>query len=116
MLFRSVAAMILELFNGKTSEFIRENTVFLGQINHVLHQQFQRLSLLEKDVIKQLATAGVPIELAQLRGRLSAPVSTSKLMEALESLGWRSLIEKITVSGNVAFTLQPVVRKYAIER
>ncbi|WP_293132266.1 NB-ARC domain-containing protein [Microcoleus sp. bin38.metabat.b11b12b14.051] len=113
---RIVAAMILELFNGKTSEFIRENTVFLGQINHVLHQQFQRLSLLEKDVIKQLATAGVPIELAQLRGRLSAPVSTSKLMEALESLGWRSLIEKITVSGNVAFTLQPVVRKYAIER
>ncbi len=113
---RIVSAMILELFNGKTSEFVRENTVFLGQINHILSQQFQRLSVLEKDVIKQLATAGVPMELAQLRGGLSEPVKTSKLMEALESLGWRSLIEKITVSGNVAFTLQPVVRKYAIER
>lgn len=113
---RIVSAMILELFNGKTSEFVRENTVFLGQINHILSQQFQRLSVLEKDVIKQLATAGVPMDLAQLRGGLSEPVKTSKLMEALESLGWRSLIEKITVSGNVAFTLQPVVRKYAIER
>ncbi|MCC3498076.1 MAG: NACHT domain-containing protein [Microcoleus sp. PH2017_15_JOR_U_A] len=113
---RIVSAMILELFNGKSSEFIRENTVFLGQINHILSQQFQRLSVLEKDVIKQLATAGAPMDLAQLRGGLSEPVKTSNLMEALESLGWRSLIEKITVSGNVAFTLQPVVRKYAIER
>jgi hypothetical protein len=113
---RIVSAMILELFNGKSSEFIRENTVFLGQINHILSQQFQRLSVLEKDVIKQLATAGTPMDLAQLRGGLSEPVKTSNLMEALESLGWRSLIEKITVSGNVAFTLQPVVRKYAIER
>ncbi|WP_293338158.1 NB-ARC domain-containing protein [Microcoleus sp. CAWBG58] len=113
---RIVSAMILELFNGKTSEFIRENTVFLGQINHILSQQFQRLSVLEKDVIKQLAAAGTPMDLAQLRGGLAEPVKTSNLMEALESLGWRSLIEKITVSGNVAFTLQPVVRKYAIER
>ncbi|TAE57777.1 MAG: NACHT domain-containing protein [Oscillatoriales cyanobacterium] len=113
---RIVSAMILELFNGKSSEFIRENTVFLGQINHILSQQFKRLSVLEKDVIKQLATAGAPMDLAQLRGGLSEPVKTSNLMEALESLGWRSLIEKITVSGNVAFTLQPVVRKYAIER
>lgn len=113
---RIVSAMILELFNGKTSEFIRQNTVFLGQINHILSQQFQRLSVLETEVMKQLATAGGPMDLAQLRGGLSAPISTSKLMEALESLGWRSLIEKITVSGNVAFTLQPVVRKYAIDR
>ncbi|MEG3848356.1 NB-ARC domain-containing protein [Microcoleus sp. herbarium19] len=113
---RIVSAMILELFDGKTSEFIRQNTVFLGQINHILYQQFQRLSVLETEVMKQLATAGVPMDLAQLRGGLSAPISTSKLMEALESLGWRSLIEKITVSGNVAFTLQPVVRKYAIDR
>jgi hypothetical protein len=108
--------MILELLNGKTSEFIRQNTVFLGQINHILHQQFQRLSVLETEVMKQLATAGGQMDLAQLRGGLSAPISTSKLMEALESLGWRALTEKITVSGNVAFTLQPVVRKYAIDR
>jgi hypothetical protein len=113
---RIVSAMILELFDGKTSEFLRQNTVFMGQINHVLYQQFQRLSDLETEVMRQLATAGKPITIAQLREGLSAPVSTSKLMEVLESLGWRSLIEKITESGNVAFTLQPVVRKYAIER
>lgn len=113
---RIVSAMILELFDGKTSEFLRQNTVFMGQINHVLFQQFQRLSDLETEVMRQLATAGKPITIAQLREGLSAPVSTSKLMEVLESLGWRSLIEKITESGKVAFTLQPVVRKYAIER
>lgn len=113
---RIVSAMILELFDGKTSEFLRQNTVFMGQINHVLFQQFQRLSDLETEVMRQLATAGKPITIAQLREGLSAPVSTSKLMEVLESLGWRSLIEKITENGKVAFTLQPVVRKYAIER
>ena len=113
---RIVSAMILELFDGKTSDFLRQNTVFMGQINHVLFQQFQRLSDWETEVMRQLATAGKPMDIAQLRAGLSAPVSTSKLMEVLESLGWRSLIEKITESGKVAFTLQPVVRKYAIDR
>lgn len=111
-----VSAMILELFDGKASEFIRQNTVFMGQINYILYQQFQRLSDLETEVIRQLATAGKPMAIAQLREGLSLTVSTSKLMEALESLGWRSLIEKITESGKVAFTLQPVVRKYALDR
>ncbi|NJS11174.1 MAG: NACHT domain-containing protein [Microcoleus sp. CSU_2_2] len=111
-----VSAMILELFDGKASEFIRQNTVFMGQINPILYQQFQRLSDLETEVIRQLATAGKPMTIAQLREILSVTASTSKLMEALESLGWRSLIEKITESGKVAFTLQPVVRKYALDR
>jgi NB-ARC domain len=113
---RIVSAMILELFDGKASEFIKQNTVFMGQINYILYQQFQRLSDLETEVIRQLATAGKPMAIAQVREGLSVTVSTSKLMEALESLGWRSLIEKITESGKVAFTLQPVVRKYALDR
>jgi hypothetical protein len=112
---RIVSATILDLFNGKASAFLRKNTTFVGEIHEVLDQVFERLSLLEIEVMCQLAINQEPVTIDQLREGISSPVSTSKLMEALESLGWRSLIEQIIPEwGEVLYTLQPVVRKYVI--
>jgi hypothetical protein len=51
-----------------------------------------------------------------LRERILPPVSTSPILEALESLGWRSLIETVTEEGERLHTLQPVVMKYVNKR
>jgi hypothetical protein len=113
---RIVSPTILDLFNGKASAFLSKNTTFVGGIHEVLDQAFERLSSLEIEVMCQLSINQEPVTIDQLREGISSNVSTSKLIEALESLGWRSLIEQITECGEVLYTLQPVVRKYVINR
>lgn len=111
-----VAVTILELFEGNVSAFLKQNTVFIGQFRQILEQQFERLSELEVKLAYQLAIAGEPLEIPCLREGISSTVSTSQMMEALQSLMWRSLVEKFTQNGESFFSLQPVVMKYAINR
>lgn len=107
-----VAATIIDIFDGSVAKFIKQNTVYLGQINTVLEQQFGRLSDLETQIMRHLGNIRQPISLSQLQADISPSVFTSQLMAALESLKWRSLIETITEDDEVLLTLQPVVMKY----
>ncbi|HAX78220.1 MAG TPA: hypothetical protein DCY88_20960 [Cyanobacteria bacterium UBA11372] len=111
-----VSACIVKIFAGKASNFIEKNTTFLGRIEKVLEQQFEQIHNLEIKVMRQLAIARDSLGIDQLRSEISPPISTSKLMEALDSLLCLSLIEKITEGDEDLFTLQPVVRKYVINR
>ncbi|HEY9300908.1 MAG TPA: NB-ARC domain-containing protein, partial [Phormidium sp.] len=43
-----VATMIQDLFNGSLSEFLSDDTLFLGDLESLLHQPFNRLSESEK--------------------------------------------------------------------
>jgi len=109
-----ISATVVNLFAGKTSDFLKTGTVFLGQIEGVLSLMFERLTEPEIKVICQLAAINKPVSFNQLRERISADISSSVLMNVLESLSWRSLIE--TEVGKDLFRLQPVIRKYAINR
>ncbi len=109
-----ISATVVNLFAGKTSDFLKTDTVFLGQIEGVLFLMFERLTETEIKVICQLAAINKPVSFNQLRERISADISSSVLMNVLESLSWRSLIE--TEVGQDLFRLQPVIRKYAINR
>jgi hypothetical protein len=111
-----VCATILDVFDGKASKFLKRNTIFIEPIKEVLDRQFERLEDLEINVICKLATTHDPVNLDQLLEVISLPVSNSQLMEALKSLLWRSLIYRPIESDKDIFTLQPVVRKYVIER
>jgi hypothetical protein len=111
-----VAATIKEVFNGRTSDFLNQNTIFLGQISEILDQQFERLSDLEIKMMRQLAIFTQSITIQQLRERIESTVPNSELMETLESLRLRSLIEKTPESTDAQFTLQTVVRKYVSNR
>ena len=111
-----VSTLIIEVFNGKASEFIKENTIFIGQIHEVLEQLFERLSNLEIDVMCKLAITNKPVSINRLRELISAPLSSSQLMEVLESLMLRSMIEKVTECSELLYGVQPVVRKYVINR
>ena len=110
---RIVAGTIQELFNGNVSEFLKQTALALGDVlRTLLYQQFERLSKLEKDVLYWLAIKHRPVSLATLRSEMNLQVSGSELIDALESLRWRSLIEKITEKEEVMFLLEPVVLKY----
>lgn len=111
-----VAATIKEVFNGRTSDFLNQNTIFLGQISEILEQQFERLSDSELKMMRQLAIFTQSITIQQLRERIESTVPNSELMETLESLRLRSLIEKTPESTDAQFTLQTVVRKYVSNR
>jgi WD40 repeat protein/transcriptional regulator with XRE-family HTH domain len=106
-----VSTTIEDVFDGNVTEFLRENTAVFGDIRSVLDQQFERLSHVEKDIMYWLAINREPIALWELREDMVSPVPSQKLLEALESLLRRSLVEKSAAT----FTLQPVVMEYVTQ-
>lgn len=107
-----VSATIQDLFGGSVTEFLRQGTTVFGDIRALLDQQFERLSILERDVMFWLAVNHEPVSLKTLRSDLVPLPSHPRLLEALESLGWRSLINQ----EKALFSLQQVVRDYTIDR
>lgn len=107
-----ISTTIKELFDGSISEFLAQESVVFGKIRDVLDQQFNRLSDLEREVMYWLAINREPVTLSELREDIVSLASPSKLVEALESLVRRSLIEKVIRS----FTLQNVVMEYMTDR
>ncbi len=113
-----VATSIQELFEGNISDFLAQGTPVFGDIRDLLDQQFNRLSDVEKEIIYCIAINREPTSVSELREDIVSPVLKSKLLETLESLGRRCLIDKATptlIEKKAAlFTLQPVVREYVI--
>ena len=103
---KSVANLIEEL-GISVSELLIDDTILLPEdLKDVLQQQFDRTSELEKQVMSLLATENQPVNLAKLLEK--AQISSSDLLNALQSLSRRCLIEK---EGSL-YTLQPVLRQY----
>ncbi len=100
------------LFDGNVSLFLEQGTVVFGDIWDLLDQQFNRLSPLEQQVMYWLTINREWTTLAELRQDIVPMVSHRELLEAIESLKRRSLIE--TQLGS--FTQQPVVMEYVTER
>ena len=107
-----VATTIQDVFDGNITEFLRQETAVFGDIRALLEQQFERLSNLEKDIMSWLAINREPVSLSELREDFVIKVPQPKLLEAMESLRRRSLVEKSAAF----FTLQPVVMEYMTQR
>jgi hypothetical protein len=107
-----VATTIQSLFDGDVSKFLEQGTVVFGDIWDLLDQQFNRLSVLEKQVMDGLAINREWVPLPKLLEDIAPTVSHRELLEALVSLEHRSLIERHSAS----FTQQPVIIKYMTER
>ncbi len=107
-----VATTIQDLFEGDVAEFLRQENAVFGDIRDILERQFERLSNLEQEIMYWLAIAREPISLKELQSDIVAKLSPIKLLEALESLSRRSLIER----NAACFTQQPVVMEYVTSR
>ena len=107
-----VATTISDLFAGNIERFLAQGTAIFGDIQDLLQQQFDRLSSWERESVYWLAINREPVAIAELQADLLSPLSTAEILESLESLARRSLIEK----GTTVFTLQPVLMEYVTER
>ncbi len=110
---RIVAELVQEVFGGDIGRFLQEEAIAFGDIQLLLEQQFQRLSAQEQELVSWLAIEREPSALETLRENLLYPPVKTALLNSLNSLRRRSLIE---VQGSAHFTLQPVIMEYATAR
>ncbi|MEG3968016.1 NB-ARC domain-containing protein [Microcoleus sp. T2B6] len=105
-----VATMIQDLFNGSLSEFLSDDPLFLGDLESLLHQPFNRLSESEKQVMSWLASATAPVSISKVPENLQ--LSRSHFLKVMQSLGRRSLVEKIPEGDRTFFSLCPILKEY----
>ena len=107
-----VSTTIHELFDSDISEFLQQGAIVFDDLGELLDQQFDRLSELEQTILYWLAIKREPTSLQRLNDSIVSPLSKRELLEAVKSLGRRSLIEKYGASSS----LQPVVMEYVTDR
>jgi WD40 repeat protein/transcriptional regulator with XRE-family HTH domain len=105
-----VAETIADLFGGEIGPFLAEGTVVFGTLVDLLDEQVGRLSALEQTVLCWLAIVREPVTLEELLALLVGRPERGQVLEALESLRRRCLIEPGQRRGS--FTLHPVVLEY----
>nr|WP_290223891.1 NB-ARC domain-containing protein [Trichocoleus desertorum] len=114
------ATSIQDLFAGDIATFLDQGTGAFNGIATLLSQQFQRLSDIEIQVMYWLAINREPVTPAEISADMVPEISKLRLLQTLESLKWRCLIDtaKTTVgeNGPVGFTQQPVVMEYVTEK
>ncbi|MEH2244271.1 NB-ARC domain-containing protein [Nostoc sp.] len=107
-----VSEPIRELFAGNIATFIEQGEIIFGDTRNLLDQQFERTSDLEKEIIYWLGIKRELVSIDELLDDIVHPLPKRKLLEALESLRRRSLIEQKSGDKSTFFTLQPVVMEY----
>lgn len=108
-----VAEPIREVFGGDIAGFLKEEATVFGDIDALLEGQFERLGELEQEVLYWLAIAREAVSLYELRIRMLDEAPRGALLEVLDSLRRRCMIESGEGRG---FSLQPVIMEYVAGR
>ena len=106
------ATSIRDLYGGNAKHFLASGITLFNGISNLLSQQLQRLSDLQNQVMYWLVIHRESISLTELHSAFTPPISRLQIMEVLESLVNRNLIER----DRHGFTQQPVVMEYVTER
>jgi WD40 repeat protein len=109
-----VARTIVELFEGQIAPFLSQGEVVFGGVRTLLDEQYARLSVVEQSMLVWLAILREPVDLKALLTVPGVPLPRAQVLEAIESLRRRSLIEPGKLQGS--FTLQSVVMEYVTAR
>src|SRR6266566_2491182 len=109
-----VAQTIVDLFDGQIAPFLEQGEVVFGGVRALLDEQYARLSATEQSVLVWLAILREPVTVQEVLAVLSAPLPRAQVLEAVESLRRRSLIEPGSRPGS--FTLHAVVMEYVTAR
>jgi WD40 repeat protein/transcriptional regulator with XRE-family HTH domain len=104
-----MAQAVSDLFNGDLDRFLQEGELIFNGIRPVLRQQVGRLTPLELLLLTWLAVLREWTRLDMLMQVLHPRVLRTQLLEALEALGRRSLLER---GQQASFGLQSVVMEY----
>lgn len=105
-----IAITIIELFNRSVDQFLAENDIYLGDIEPLLETHLERLSESEKKVIYWLAHQPEAVDISQKPANLD--LSKSEIWQAIQSLGRRSLVERVEVGERSYFQINPIFQQY----
>jgi len=105
-----IATAIIELFNRSVDQFLEQNDVYLGDIEPLLENHLERLSESEKKVIYWLAHQPEAVDISPKPANLD--LSKSEIWQAIQSLGRRSLIERVEVGERSYFQINPIFQQY----
>ena len=114
LMLRRVATRIQTYFDGNISEYLKDlklNSLVFGDLCDLLRPQLNRLSAQERLLISHLAVQSNWVSIQQLRQAILSPIDQRYLLELLDSLTHRSLLDRQGAS----FRLQPVVADYVNE-
>ena len=101
------------VFGSDIAAFLAQGAHVFGGIRQLLDEQVGRLSPLEGSVLTWLAVEREPVAFAALMADLGPGVGRGEVVEAVEALARRSLLERGSPG---TFTLHPVVLEYATTR
>ncbi len=123
------AAVVQDIFGGSLPSFLSsltQESMLFGDLRALLTHQVQRLSPREQSAMYWLAINREPIALEVLQADAVTSGSVAEWFQVMASLQRRSLVETIALPPNplvvqanparCAFTQQPVVMAYMIER
>ena len=106
-----VATMVKDLFGGRVGELAKYETLFLpDDLRSILNSQFARLSELEKQVMLSIANQSQSVSIPQLIEYTQ--ISPPDLLNVLQSLGRRALIEKQESPTGTLFSMQVILKKF----
>jgi WD40 repeat protein/transcriptional regulator with XRE-family HTH domain len=113
-----VGERIREVFGGEIGSFLAESGIsgVFGGIRRLLDEQVRRSSAPEQQLLRVLAVEREPVRLAALLAALGPRTGRSSVLEAVEALRRRSLLERAETVAAAAFTLQSVVLEYVTDR
>lgn len=107
-----VSSTIKQTFNGSINHFLENGAIVFGDISELLQKQFERLSEVEQSLMYWLAINREQVLPAQLQDDCVPSLSMPNIVEALDSLVCRCLIQP----NSTGFTLQNVVMEYVTDR
>jgi DNA-binding XRE family transcriptional regulator len=114
LVLRLTGETVRQVFGGEIGAFllaVGSNGAIHGGVRRLLASQLdERLSPVEQSVVQVLAATDEPVTPGALLAELGPRIGRGAVIEALEALRRRSLIER-SDSGN-GLTLHPVVRDY----
>jgi WD40 repeat protein/transcriptional regulator with XRE-family HTH domain len=105
-----VARTITDLFGGQIALFLEQGEVIFGGVRELLSKQYARLADLERTLLCWLAIVREPVSIEELLAVLGISQAPAQVLEAVDGLRRRSLIEQGRFQGS--FTLQSVVLEY----
>jgi WD40 repeat protein len=113
-----VGETIRQLFDGNILAFLEyavatDGAVF-GGIRRLLDVQAERLSPVERDLLRRMAVERESINVAELLAAMAQSAGQSTVIEAIENLRRRSLIER--GEHGATFRLQSLVLEYMTDR
>jgi hypothetical protein len=115
---KSVGETIRQVYVGDVGAVLSDalpghGVVVFGGVRRRLDVQMERLSSVEQEVLRQLAVEREPLSLAELARDLAWSRSRGMVVEAVETLRRRSLVER---GDRASFTLQSLVLEYVTDR